>query len=322
MVPIAVVFNRFRRVVHDLSRELKKEVRLEIRGAETRLDRSLTESVAAPLMHVVRNSMDHGVESREVRLQAGKAASATIVLNAYQEAGEVIIEISDDGAGLNRGRIREHALAKNMIGPHEALSDIDTINLIFRPGFSTASQLTNVSGRGVGMDAVKRDIENLRGRVEVESREGSGTMIRFRLPLTLATIDGLLVRIHRSFCIVPLELVYECVEFSPSLIQSGSPNLINIRGEILPLVRLHDVFHMQSTAERRSIVVIHYSGQKAGLLVDELRGEIQSVVKAPGPILNNAGLKNGNSVLGDGSIATILDVLALLESMKQKEGSN
>lgn len=319
MVPVGGVFSRFRRIVHDLGLELDKKVRFVTEGAETRLDRTLIESLTDPLMHAVRNAIDHGLEHSAERIALGKPEFGTLALNAYREAGEVIIEVRDDGAGLDREKILRRAAERGLIHHDRGLADAEVYALLFEPGFSTADTITSISGRGVGLDVVRRSIEALRGRIEIESPEGAGTILRFRLPLTLAMIEGLLVRVGATDCIVPLDLVHECVEFAPAMIQNRERKLLCLRDEIFPYVDLAEVFKSASNETRRSVVMVNYAHKIAGLVVDELRGQVQSVLKPPGLILSDITAISGNSILGDGSVAIILDVPALLDGVKSQE---
>jgi two-component system chemotaxis sensor kinase CheA len=212
MVQIGTTFNRFQRVVHDVSHELQKDIELAISGGETELDKSVVEKIGDPLMHLVRNAMDHGIEPTEVRLARGKPAKAQVRLHAYHDSGSIVIEVADDGGGLRRDKILQKAMERGRLSPAQELSDRDVFNLVFEPGFSTADQISNLSGRGVGLDVVRRNIEALRGTVEIESQAGVGTMVRIRLPLTLAVIDGFLVGVGQARYVIPLDMVVECVE--------------------------------------------------------------------------------------------------------------
>lgn len=314
MVQIGETFQRFQRVVRDVSRELGKDIDLVISGAETELDKTVVEKISDPLMHLVRNAIDHGIESAEQRLARGKSAKGHLRLNAYHDSGSIVIEVSDDGGGLNKQRILEKALERGIVSPGHNLSDKEIFNLIFEAGFSTADQVSNLSGRGVGMDVVRRNIEALRGSVELESDEGVGTTVRIRLPLTLAIINGFLVGVGKNAYVVPLDLVMECVELTPAQQQaSRTSNYINLRGEVLPFIRLRELFEVDDVPPRReSIVVLHYAGQHAGLMVDTLMGEFQTVIKPLGKLFG--GLKGiaGSTILGTGEVALILDVPSLV----------
>lgn len=314
MVQIGETFHRFHRVVRDVSHELQKEIELDISGGETELDKSVIEKIGDPLMHLVRNAMDHGIEPVDVRLKRGKPQKGKLALNAYHDSGNIVIEVIDDGGGLNREKILKKARAQNIIKTNEELSDHDILHLIFEPGFSTAEKVTNLSGRGVGMDVVRSNIEKLRGSVELESKEGIGTTVRIRLPLTLAIIDGFLVSVGDTVIVIPLDLVLECLELKEAYRHLEQGEYINLRGEVLPYLRLRDVFHVEGDAPRReNIVVVHYSGQKIGLVVDELMGEYQTVIKPLGKLFKHLRGISGSTILGTGEVALILDVQALVQ---------
>lgn len=314
MVQIGETFTRFQRVVRDTSRELGKDIELQISGSEAELDKSVVEKLGDPLMHLVRNALDHGIESPEVRLAQGKPARGTLKLNAYHESGGIAIEIIDDGGGMNREKILNKARERELIGANQVLTDSEIFGLIFEPGFSTADKITNISGRGVGLDVVKRNITALRGSIEVESREGEGSTFRIRLPLTLAIIDGFLVGVGRASYVIPLGTVVECIELSEKD-RSDTENhqYINLRGEVLPFVRLREQFEINDAGgKRENIVVVQYAGQKVGLVVDELMGEFQTVIKPLGVIFKHIKGIGGSTILGSGEVALILDVQSLV----------
>ncbi len=323
MVPIGETFNRFRRTVRDFSRSTGKDIRLLISGSETELDKGVIEKIGDPLMHLIRNSADHGIEERDVRLALNKPENGVIHLNAYQETGSIVIEISDDGSGLNREKIVKKAVERGIISPGKELSEREINNLIFEPGFSTAQKVTNVSGRGVGMDVVKRNIEALRGSVEVESREGRGTTVRIRLPLTMAIIDGFMVKAGASFYIIPLDMLDECLEMSDTDKQlSFKRNYFSLRGKVLPFLRLRDIFNEPDGRNRREhMVVIRYAGGKTGLVVDELHGEVQVVIKSLGRVYRDVNGISGATILGDGTVALILDVPGLVRNLEKAAGA-
>lgn len=315
MVQIGETFSRFNRVVRDVSREIGKDIGLDIGGAETELDKSVVEKIGDPLMHLVRNSMDHGIETAEIRLQRGKPARGTLRLNAYHESGSIVVEVGDDGGGLNRARILAKALEKGLITENQVLSDQEVYGLIFEAGFSTAEAVTNLSGRGVGMDVVRRNIEALRGTVQIDSVEGKGTTVKIRLPLTLAIIDGFLMGVGSASYVVPLDMVMECIELSDKERQeTRKKNYINLRGTVLPFIRLRDQFRERSKPARcENIVVVQYAGQKAGLVVDDLMGEFQTVIKPLGKLFGNLKGISGSTILGSGEVALILDVPTLIQ---------
>lgn len=315
MVQIGPTFSRFQRIVRDVARELGKEIRLEIRGAETELDKTLIESITDPLTHLVRNAIDHGIETADVRRSRGKDVQGVLRLNAYHDSGSVVIEVADDGGGLKRERIIAKAIERGLIAGGSSLTDSQAYALIFEPGFSTADQVTNLSGRGVGMDVVKRNVAALRGTVELQSREGQGTTVRVRLPLTLAIIDGFLVGVGNACFVIPLELVEECVEMG----EQGNAvdderRYINLRGAVLPFIRLRELFVVQGPkARRESIIVIRCAGKRIGIVVDDLLGELQTVIKPLSRLFSRLRGIGGSTILGTGQLALILDVPSLLE---------
>lgn len=322
MVPIGETFNRFQRVVHDISAEIGKEIRLEIAGADTELDKSVVEKIADPLTHLVRNGMDHGIEAAAERVAAGKSAQGTLKLNAYHDSGLIVIEVTDDGRGLNRDKILNKAIEKGMVTANHGLSDQEIYRMIFAPGFSTAEAVTNLSGRGVGMDVVRRNIEALRGSIELESVLGQGTTVRIRLPLTLAIIDSFLVRVANATYVIPLDMVVECIEpdrqSSDTLARSRS--YLNLRGEVLPYLRLRQFFRLGGGVQRReSIVVVRHGDRKIGLVVDELLGESQTVIKALGKLFVNLRGISGSTIMGSGEVALIIDVPALITQATSTE---
>ncbi len=314
MVQIGETFNRFQRVVRDVSQEIGKDIRLEISGAETELDKTVVEKIGDPLMHLVRNSMDHGIEAAETRLTRGKSAQGTVRLNAYHDSGSIVIEVSDDGGGLDRERILNKAIERGMVQAGHQLSDQDVYKLIFEAGFSTAEQVTNLSGRGVGMDVVRKNIEALRGSIEIDSMAGQGTTIRIRLPLTLAIIDGFQVGVSDTSFVIPLDMVVECLELSEADRQAmHERNYINLRGKVLPYLYLRDLFGIEGKPVRReNIVVVQFGGNRAGFVVDNLMGEFQTVIKPLGRIFSNLKGIAGSTILGSGEVALILDVPALV----------
>ncbi|MGZ0717006.1 chemotaxis protein CheA [Pseudomonas palleroniana] len=321
MIPIGDTFNRFRRVVRDVSQELGKDIDLIISGAETELDKTVVEKIGDPLMHLLRNAMDHGIENAEARRAAGKSTKGHLSLNAYHDSGSIVIEIADDGAGLNRERILEKAQERGLVASGAVLSDQEIYNLIFEAGFSTAEAVTNLSGRGVGMDVVKRNITLLRGTVDLDSRPGQGTVVRIRLPLTLAIINGFLVGLDHCTYVIPLDMVQECVELDEHQRQSSrDQGYLDLRGEVLPLVHLRDHFsHEGPPARRQNVVVVRYAEHKAGLVVDDLLGEFQTVIKPLGKLFGALRGISGSTILGSGAVALILDIPALLNQIVQQE---
>jgi two-component system chemotaxis sensor kinase CheA len=315
MVQIGSTFARFQRVVRDVSRQTGKDIRLVVSGGETELDKTLVELINDPLTHLVRNAIDHGIESSQVRLERGKPAQGTVRLDAYHDSGSVVIEVTDDGCGLDRERILAKARERGLVAPDAELSEREVFALVFEPGFSTAERVTNLSGRGVGMDVVKRNVHAIRGEVEIDSVPGNGTTVRIRLPLTLAIIDGFLVRAGRSSFVLPLDMVEECIEAEPANADDDHRHhFVNLRGRALPFARMRDVFGITGSAARReSIVVVRVGDQRAGFLVDELLGEHQTVIRPLPRIANQVPGLSGSTILADGSIALIVDAPVLVQ---------
>ena len=314
MVPIGETFSRFRRVVRDTASSLGKDVTLEIAGGETELDKSVVERIADPLMHLVRNGLDHGLETPAERIAAGKPPTGTLVLSARHESGSILIRIEDDGRGINRERVLQRAWDRGLVEQGVTPSDADILKLIFEPGFSTAEQITNLSGRGVGMDVVRRNIEALRGTVVVTSTYGVGSQINIRLPLTLAIIDGFLVSVGSSKFIFPLDTVVEVIENRPnaSSVDASGRSIVELRGEVLPVVCLRTLYGLDAVApERVSIVVVRCSAGPFGVLVDALMGQHQTVIKPLGRIFKTLRGISGSSILGNGEVALIFDVVSL-----------
>lgn len=320
MVPIGATFQRFHRVVRDVSHELGKDIELSIEGADTELDKSMVEKLGDPLLHLVRNAIDHGIESVAARREAGKSERGRIGLNAYHDSGSIVVEVSDDGRGLRRERILEKAVAVGLVAPDQSLTDREVFDLIFEAGFSTADKVSNLSGRGVGMDVVRRSIEALRGVVELESQAERGTLVRIRLPLTLAIIDGFLVRSGKAHYVIPLEMVVECLGFSSTDRRSAKERgFIGVRGQVMPVVRLNEAFGMPiESGPREDVVVVRSGSQTAGLVVDELLGELQTVIKPLGKMFENVRGISGSALLGSGDVALILDVNALVQSLAKR----
>jgi len=263
----------------------------------------------------VRNAMDHGIEPAGQRLATGKPAKGMIKLNAFHESGSIIIEVSDDGGGLRKDRILAKAIERGLVDPERKLSDSEIYNLIFEAGFSTAEKITNLSGRGVGMDAVKRNIQARRGSVDISSKQGAGTTVSVRLPLTLAIIDGFLVQVGGSVFVIPLDMIEECIEYATE----PGQDYCNLRGQVLPFVRLRELFRLEGAATRReSIVVLKLGNQRAGLVVDTLLGEFQTVIKPLSPLFSEVRCISGSTILGSGEVALILDVGSLMQAVSGK----
>ncbi|MFD1744489.1 chemotaxis protein CheA [Rhizobium helianthi] len=321
MVPVTQLFGRFRRLVHDLAIETGKSIELITEGESTEVDKSVVERLVDPLVHLVRNSCDHGLEPPEERRAAGKNAVGRIMLSARQAAGEVIITIRDDGRGINRERVRAKAEASGIISPNAQLNDQDLLQLIFQPGFSTAQQVTNLSGRGVGMDVVKKTIDALRGTINVVSRPGEGSEITLSIPLTLAIIDGLLVRVGSGRYVIPLSAVEECLELSvEDDMRSRGRSFISLRDSLVPFIRLRDLFSTQTKPDPfQKVVVISTGSERVGLVVDQIIGDHQTVIKSMSKLHHDVATFSGATILGDGGVALILDVGHLIAAGQQQE---
>ncbi|MEO0621808.1 MAG: chemotaxis protein CheA [Pseudomonadota bacterium] len=316
MLPIGTVFGKFRRVVRDLSSELGKDVSLVTEGEDTELDKNVIDSLSEPLVHIIRNSVDHGVEPLDERRAAGKDDAATVRMAALQSGGEVLVTVSDDGGGLKTEKIRARAIERGLIAPDNDLSDKQINQLIFAPGFSTAESLSSVSGRGVGMDAVRTVITDLGGSVEVESTTGKGTDITLRLPLTLAIIEGLLVRVSSAPYVLPLASVEECVELKADQTRRESGrSILTIRDELVPFLDLKQLFGFEHDGEAgQRIVIVRAEGRRVGLVVDDIIGQHQTVIKSLSPYHRDIDGLAGGTILGDGAVALILDPVALVKS--------
>lgn len=320
MLPIGTTFSKFKRLVRDLSSELGKDISLVTVGGETELDKTVIEKLSDPLVHLIRNSIDHGIESPEIREAGGKPAGGTITLSARHSGANVIITVADDGAGLNPVKIRRKAIDRGLLLPDAEISDQDLFKMIFAPGFSTSSTVTKVSGRGVGMDVVRKEIENLGGMVSIRSEEGKGSAIELKLPLTLAIIEGLLVQVEDEFYVFPLSVVEECVEHIQDKVENGQQNIASIRGEILPYIRLRDYFEIQGEEpEIEQLIVVNTHDHRIGFIVDEVIGDYQTVIKTLGSIYKDVEGLSGGTILGDGSIALILDVLKITQIVQIEE---
>jgi two-component system chemotaxis sensor kinase CheA len=324
MVPIANTFNRFQRVIRDTSKELNKKIRLEVIGGETELDKTVIEKIGDPLVHLIRNSMDHGIESPAERLKAGKDEEGVIKLEAFHETGTIVIKVSDDGAGLAPEKLLGIAKERGVVKANQSLTEDEIYNLIFEAGFSTAQSVSNISGRGVGMDVVRRNIESLRGSVVVSSVLGEGVTMTIRLPLTLAIIDGFHVRVSDESFIIPLDMVDECVTLTESQKQeAGLHSYINLRDEVLPLIQMDDYLGISSepttSATRMNAVVVKFADKKLGLLVDELHGEAQAVIKPLGRVFQGVRGFAGFTILGSGHLALIMDIPDLVKSAVEQQ---
>lgn len=308
LIPIDYLVTRFRRLVRDLSREVGKEIEFEAKGAEVELDKSLIEGISEPLMHILRNSVDHGIESAAERKAAGKSPTGKITLQAYYSGSQVVIAVTDDGQGMNPDKIKRKAIEKGLIASDAQLSDKEAIDLIFMPGFSTSEKVTNISGRGVGMDVVKRKVSDIRGTVSVASEIGEGTTITISLPLTLSIIDGMLVRIADVDYIIPLSVIDTIFAVEHEKIASSFQNVINIEGVQYPFYYLRDEFGIAGDApEREEIIMVKYEDRKIGVVVDNITGEYQAVLKPLGKLYRSQDIFSGASILGDGTVALVLD---------------
>ncbi|MBC2721908.1 chemotaxis protein CheA [Desulfosporosinus sp.] len=319
MVAIGTVFNRFPRLVRDLAKKTGKEIDLVLKGEDTELDKTVVEVIGDPLMHLIRNSVDHGIESPEDRRAAGKPELGTITLNAYHEGNHIAILISDDGGGLDLDKIRQIAISKGLIGEREELSERDIANLIFLPGFSTADVVTDISGRGVGMDVVKKALNNLGGMVDITTRKGKGSTFTIRLPLTLAIIQALLVEVGQEIYAVPLSSVLETLLVNREDIKTvGGLPMVQLRGNTLPLISLQEKFDLPKPETESSevyVVVVGFGDKALGLIVDELRGQQEVVIKSLGEFLNNLPGIAGATILGDGKVTLILDIGSLIQDV-------
>ena len=316
MVPISQIFNRFPRVVRDLQRDLKKKVELVMEGEDTELDKTVVDDLLDPIMHCVRNSVDHGIEEPSVRVAAGKPETGTLLLKAANEGNQIVIEIADDGAGINVEKVRNKAISRGILHPNKILTDQEAYNLIFMPGFSTAEKISNVSGRGVGLDVVRTMIEKLKGTVSVTSGAGKGSTFTIKLPLTLAIIQGLLVRVGTQVYSIPITSVIESQRVRKEEINTiDNYEVMNVRDEVISVLRLSRLFHIKSanTSEYCFVVIVGTQEKKIGVMVDSLIGEEDVVIKALHDQFTNSPGIAGASILGDGSVSLIIDVSQLLE---------
>jgi two-component system chemotaxis sensor kinase CheA len=315
MTPIRGTFEKFRRLVHDLARDLGKDVELTIEGADTELDKTVIDQLSDPLMHLIRNSMDHGIEQPAVRIARGKSATANIHLSARHSGASVLIGVSDDGGGINVEAVRSRAIEKGLIAPEAHLTEAQTFDLIFQPGFSTAKTVTDVSGRGVGMDVVRQNVESLRGSIEVASKAGQGSKVTLRLPLTLAIIDGLLVNVGEAFFVLPLANTLECIELTTEDIErANGKHMANVRGEIVPYIRLRQHFNIRTERPAiEQIMIVETEEGRYGLVVDRVLGNCQTVIKNLGRFYRHVQIVSGATILGNGMVALILDPYRLVQ---------
>jgi two-component system chemotaxis sensor kinase CheA len=320
LVSVGPLFQQFARSVRDISQSHNKLARLEIVGADVEVDTRVLEHLKDPLLHMIRNAVDHGIETPHARRAAGKSPFGSLKLTAFHQAGSIVIQLSDDGAGFNRQRILAKAMALNLLDDGEKVTDQELFNLVFKAGFTTAVEVTDLSGRGVGMDVVRRNIELLRGNIEIHSTAGQGTTITIRLPLTLAIIEGFSVVANHETYVIPLEMISECLELPIDQISSDKVGVINLRGEPLPYIRLREVFGTPSQLPiRENVVVVHREGGYAGIAVEKLLGECQAIIKPLNRIFRNVPGVSGSTILDDGRVALILDTGALLREVVAEE---
>lgn len=327
MLPISFAFSRFPRMVHDVSQKMGKQVELKLSGEGTELDKTVMEKIGDPLVHLVRNAIDHGIEKPDARKAAGKPAQGEVSLNAYHQGGNIVIEIKDDGAGLDADRLLKKAIDKGLVKQDEQLSEQQIYDLIFMPGFSTAEVVSDISGRGVGMDVVRKNIISLGGNIEIDSRLGKGTTFRIRLPLTLAILDGQTVRVGDEVYIIPLVSIMESIQIKKSMVRlvGGDMEVFKLRDEYLPIIRLHEVFDVNNAVhnvEEGLLVVVEGGGKRVGLFVDELLGQQQVVIKSLETNFKKMQGVSGATILGDGSVAIIIDIPGLISLASEQQGSS
>ena len=323
MLPIGTTFGRFKRLIRDLSQELGKEIEMTTEGGETELDKTVIERLNDPLVHLIRNCIDHGIEQPDVRVSAGKPRAGTIHLSAVHSGSHVIIRIKDDGKGLDSDAILAKAVEKGLAPPGAELSDREIFNFVLAPGFSTAKKVTNVSGRGVGMDVAKRAIDALRGAIEIATERDKGTTVTITLPLTLAIVDGLLVRIAEEHFVLPVSIVQECVELTKADVKKAhGRNIANIRGEIVPYIRLRSEFGISGNSpDIEQIVITGVNGERIGFVVDHVIGEHQTVIKNLGNLYKDTDTVSGATILGDGTVALIIDAMKLVRNVEAMEAA-
>lgn len=319
LIPIESMLTRFQRLIRDLSKQLNKDIAFVTEGTETEIDKTIADNLTDPLMHIFRNCIDHGIEEAAMRTQKGKPTQGTIALRAYYSGTNVHIEIQDDGGGIDPVRIREKAISKGLIHTDVALTEKEIFDLMFLPGFSTASQVTEVSGRGVGMDVVKRQIAALRGAVEVESKVNEGTMIRIILPLTLSIMDGLLVKIDDTKYVIPLMVVEKCYEVTALEVSGRFDNLLELEGQLIPFFNLREEFDLLSKPPAiQQLIVVKSHNKKIGITVDAILGEYQAVLKPLGSLYKSVEIMSGATILGDGTIALVMDTNQIIRKFAHK----
>lgn len=320
LIPIETQITRFRRLIRDLSSELGKDIVFMAEGTDTELDKTIIENLTDPLLHIIRNSIDHGIEMPDVRVKNGKPAQGKIILKAFYSGATVHVQIIDDGAGINVEKVKQKAIDKEIITSDRILTEKDAFDLIFLPGFSTAAKVTGVSGRGVGMDVVKKNILKIRGEIDIESKLNVGTTITIKLPLTLSIIDGLLVKISSTYFVIPLSVVFKCYEIKKNVLTNSYNNLIVLDEEQVPFYYLRDEFNMTDDApEQMEMVVVEFDGVKVGLSFDSIVGKYQAVLKPLGKLFKNQELISGATILGDGTIALILDTNKIISKFSNEK---
>ncbi|HOA07869.1 MAG TPA: chemotaxis protein CheA [Spirochaetota bacterium] len=324
MIPIGPTFDQFKRFVRDMSKQIGKDIRLDINGKDTELDKTVIERISDPLKHMIRNSIDHGIETSEERMNCGKDSQSVISLNAYHQEGSVFIEIKDDGRGLNYEKIRAKAIAKNIISKDDEVSEEKLKSFIFLPAFSTSDSVSDLSGRGVGMDVVKSNIDALRGTIEIDSIKGKGTTVRIKLPLTLAIIDGMLFRVGNSTYIVPLLSIVESIQPKKDDVKTikGKGEVVLVRGEYVSLIRLYDFF--STSADHTNpweslLIIVETNGERLALMIDDLIGQQQIVIKSLDSYITQSSAISGATILGDGSVALIIDIHGLMSGLKNEK---
>lgn len=319
LIPIENIIPRFQRLVRELSQEFKKEIVFESEGADTELDKTIIESLADPLMHIIRNSIDHGIESPEVREKMGKNKQGKLKIRSYYSGTNVHIEVSDDGAGIDLEKIQEKAIEKELISEDANLSDNEILRLVFLPGFSTATEVTNVSGRGVGMDVVKRKISDIRGEVDIETELGKGTSITIKLPLTLSIIDGLLVKIDNTYFVIPLSAVNKVYDHKHEDLMKAVNNLVLADEDWVPFLYLREIFEIDATPpELEQVIVVEYNDMRMGLAVDTVVGEYQAVLKSLGRMYKDQDFISGSTILGDGTVALVMDTNKIINKFSSQ----
>jgi len=323
MLPISFVFSRFPRMVRDIAQRLGKQIDLKLTGEQTELDKTVLEKIGDPLVHLVRNSIDHGIEMPEARIAAGKSAAGTVHLDACHRGGNIAVEVSDDGGGLDKDRILAKAKQRGLVGPNDTLTDDQIHDLIFLPGFSTAEKTTDLSGRGVGMDVVRRNVKELGGKIELRSERGKGSRFIITLPLTLAIVDGQSVAVGSETYIIPLISIVESMRLKETSISrlSGHNEVFSFRGDYLPIIRLHQLFGVEPRARALHeglVVIAEGDGRRVGLFVDDLLGQQQVVIKSLEANYGHVEGVSGATILGDGSVALILDVTGIIHAASMR----